>query len=123
MRPRDISAFGRFLALLALTGQLVLGAAITRFDPLAALTDLTTICHGHETSDKAPPAPHSPAGCLICPFCVSLSAPALAILTPLPELTPPGIGVARGAVTPPATAPPAIIVIAARPRGPPAILT
>jgi len=51
MKLRDISAFGRFLALLALTGQLVLGATITRFDPLAALTDLTTICHSHETSD------------------------------------------------------------------------
>jgi hypothetical protein len=123
MRPRDISAFGRFLALLALTGQLVLGAAITRFDPLAALIDLTTICNGHEASDKAPPAPHSPAGCLICPLCVSLSTPALAILTPLSGPAPPGIAVARGAVSPPATAPPTTVLFAARPRGPPAILT
>jgi hypothetical protein len=90
---------------------------------VTALAGFTTICHAHETSDGAPPAPHSPTDCPICPLCVSLSAPVLAILAPLSVPAPPGIVVARAAVPPPATAPPTTVAFAARPRGPPAVLT
>jgi hypothetical protein len=123
MAPHRISASGLLLALLALTMQLAFGAAVPRFEVAAALAGATTICHADETSDSAPPAPHHPADCPICPLCASLSAAAFALSVPAALPVPRVVAVARAAVLPPSTAPPAIVVLAARPRGPPAILT
>ena len=123
MSQRRISPLGLLFTLLALLAQLASGAIVPRMEVVTALGDATTICHTDETSDRAPPVPHHPADCPICPLCVSLSAPAFA-LTAHPTLpTPRVIVVARSVVLPPATAPPAIVVLAARPRGPPTILT
>jgi hypothetical protein len=123
MSQRRISPFGLLFTLLALMAQLASGAAVLRTEAVATLANATIICHADETSDQAPPTQHHPADCLICPLCVSLSAPAFS-LTVHPTLpTPRVMVVARSVVLPPATAPPAIVVLAARSRGPPTILT
>jgi hypothetical protein len=118
-----ISRLGLLFTLLALMAQLASGAAVPRTEAVATLTNAATICHADETSDQAPPAQHHPASCPICPLCVSLSAPALALAIHPALPTPSVIIAACSVVLPPATAPPAIDVLAARPRGPPAILT
>jgi hypothetical protein len=110
------SPLGMLFALLALVGQLISGAAMVRTEPAATLANATTICHADDTSDETPPIQHHPSDCPICPLCVSLSAPvALTARPPLP--TP------RVVMVAPATAPPSsIVVLAARPRGPPTVL-
>jgi hypothetical protein len=123
MRPHRTSASGLLLALLALTMQLAFGAVVPRFEVASALAGAMAICHADETSDQAPPAPHHPTDCPICPLCVSLSAAAFALSARAALPAPRVVVVARAAVLPPAIAPPAIVVFAARPRGPPAILT
>jgi len=122
MRLHRTSASGLLLALLALAMQLAFGAVVPRIEIASTLAGATAICHADETSDQAPPAPHHPADCPICPLCVSLSGPAFA-LTAHPALpTPRVVMVAPAVVLPPATAPPSTVVLAARPRGPPTIL-
>lgn len=123
MSQRRISAAGLLFALLALVVQVASGATVPRVAALAAIADATTFCHLHETSGQGPAKPHNPADCPICPLCVSLTAPAFAIMAdpvlPMPRV----IVVAPTVILPPATAPPATVVLAKRPRGPPAILT
>jgi hypothetical protein len=123
MRLHRTSASGLLLALLALAMQLAFGSVVPRLEIASALAGATTICHADETSGEAPPTPHNPADCPICPLCVSLSGPALALTTHPPLPTPHMVVVAPVVVLPPATAPPATVVLAARPRGPPIILT
>jgi hypothetical protein len=128
MSHRRTFASGLLFALLALVAQLAAGATVPHMTnlgiaDLAVIADATTICHAHETSDQAPVPPHNPTDCPICPLCVSLSAAAFAIAADPALPTPRIINVAPTVILPPATAPPAILVLAARPRGPPAILT
>jgi hypothetical protein len=123
MSQRRISAPGFLFALLALVAQLLSGAVVQRTEAAAALGDATTICHAHETSDEAPPVQHHPSDCLICPLCVSLSSTAFALSAHSALPAPRVIVAARAFILPLATAPPATIIFAARPRGPPTILT
>src|SRR5579864_2942070 len=123
MSQRRILGPGLLFTLLALMAQLASGAVVQRTEAIASLANAVTLCHSDNPSGEAPSAPHHPADCPICPLCVPLSAPTLALtvqpVLPVPRL----VVVARSVVLPPATAPPAIVVSAARPRGPPAILT
>jgi len=123
MIQRRISPLGLLFTLLALMAQLGSGAVVPRMEVMTALGDVTAICHADETSDQAPPVPHHPADCPICPLCVSLSAAAFAIMADPVLPTPRLVIVAPAVILPPATAPPATLVLAARPRGPPALLT
>jgi hypothetical protein len=123
MKPHRTSASGLLLTLLALTMQLAFGAVLPRFEVASARAVVTTICHADETSDPAPPAPHHPPDCPICPFCASLSAPAFALSVCAAQPAPRVVVVARAVVLPPATARPTKVALAARPRGPPTILT
>jgi hypothetical protein len=123
MRLHRTSASGLLLALLALAMQLAFGAVIPRIAIASALAGATAICHADETPDEAPPTPHNPADCPICPLCVALSGPAFALTTHQALPTPRVVVVAPAVVLPPATAPPSTVELAARPRGPPTILT
>jgi hypothetical protein len=128
MSHRRTSASGLLFALLALVAQLVSGATIPHLTSLgmtelAVIADATTICHAHESSDQAPAPPHNPEDCQVCPLCASLSGGAFAIAADPVLPTPRIILVAPTVILPPATAPPAVLVLAAQPRGPPAILT
>lgn len=123
MTQRRTSHLGLMFTLLALMAQLASGAALLPVPVAAALANVTVICHADETSDEAPAVPHNPADCPICPVCVSLSAPAYALMTH-PVLPPPRVVVvAPPVVLPPPTAPPSAAVLAAQPRGPPIRLT
>jgi hypothetical protein len=122
MSHRRISASGLLLAMLALIARLASGAVVPRTEAVAAIAEATTICHAQETSGEAPPTPHNPPDCPICPLCLSLSGPGF-VLTAHPALPAPRmVVVAPAVVLPSATAPPATVVLAARPRGPPIIL-
>jgi hypothetical protein len=123
MSQRRVSTFGLLFTLLALVAKLASLTVVPRTDGVAALADASTICHVDETTDQAPTAPHHPADCPLCPLCVSVSAPAFALAADPVLPTPPVVAVAAAVVLPPATAPPVTVVLAARPRGPPNILT
>jgi hypothetical protein len=123
MSQRRIFRPGLLFTLLAILAQLASGTAVQRTETLASLANATTICHSDETSDQAPVAPRHPADCPICPLCVPLSAPGIALTVQVALPAPRVMVIARSVVLPPATAPPAIVVSAARPRGPPTILT
>jgi hypothetical protein len=123
MRLHRTSAPGLLLALLALAMQLAFGAVVPKIAVASALAGAIAICHADETSDEAPPTPHNPADCPICPLCMALSGPVLALTTHQALPTPRVVVVAPAVILPPATAPPSTVVLAARPRGPPAILT
>lgn len=123
MSKRHNSASRLILALLALVAQLTSAQVLPQMEAVAALADATTICHTDGQSHQTPSPSHHPSDCLICPLCVSLSAPAFA--TPEhPTLPAPRVIVAaRTFILPLTTAPPTTVIFAARPRGPPTILT
>jgi hypothetical protein len=123
MSQRRPSHFGLMFTLLALIAQLASGAAVLRTQVAATLANVTVICHADETSDPAPTVPHNPAECPICPLCVSLSSPAVALMAHPALPTPRAVVVASVVVLPPPTAPPSTVVLAAQPRGPPISLT
>lgn len=114
--------------MLALLGQLSLGAAVPRtisgLDlPWLAAGEAVPICHaGTPPGDNAPSQPrHDDTDCALCPLCLALAAPA-ALLTPPVLLPPPAILARRVAPLPPARATPEAAVLAATyPTGPPAL--
>lgn len=117
MRRSVRQTIGVFLALLAILAQLTGAVAV----PSAAvsLADATVLC-AHDASDN-PPAHHPPA-CPLCVFCHNAAAPVglPAVAPALPALR--VLWIARAAVSPPATAPPPRVVLAAQPRGPPPLV-
>lgn len=123
MSQRRIFSFGLLFTLLALAAQLASGAVVPRIEAATALAYASTICHVDGTSDQTLPAPHHPADCPICPLCTSFSSPAFSLaahpVLPAPREV---AVVAASVVPPPATAPPTLVALAARPRGPPTIL-
>lgn len=123
MPSRRPPLLGLFLALLALLAQLELGALVPRAEAASLLRDSSVICHsGEETDDPAQPRQHDPADCALCTICVSLTAQPAPVLSGSPVLPPPrGVLVARTAVLPPATAPPAAVRLSAQPRAPPSL--
>lgn len=122
MSQRRIPASGLLLALMALVAQLAFGAVVPRPEIVGAWNGAAAICHAADTSDEAPPVPHHPSDCLVCPLCISLAAPAFAPPTGSVLPAPRVVVIARAAILPPATAPPVAVRLAARPRGPPSIL-
>jgi hypothetical protein len=118
---RDIRlACGLFLALLAIGAQLTLATAMPA--SAVSLADVTVLCQ-HDGNPDAPRTPPHPAqDCLLCFFCHAAFGPAGLVASPPLLPVPSSIWVARAVVLPPATAPPLRIVLAARPRGPPAFI-
>jgi hypothetical protein len=128
--PDPVSAVvrgvARVLALLAVAGQLLIGAAIPAWATLAAdgPLDGIPICHTAEpaSSDSKAPAgsPVHHGDCALCPVCHALAA-MTALPTPPAPVPPPSLVVGAGAaLLPPARAPPASPVLtAAYPTGPP----
>jgi hypothetical protein len=79
MVNRRVSLHGLLAVLLALMVQLGVGASVPRPDPVALLNG--TICHADDDAGGAPasPAPHT-ADCLVCPLCVAVHAPSVALV-------------------------------------------
>ncbi len=118
---------GLLAVLVALVGQLALGAVVLPDESprsqLAALDAASIFCQaGSDTggNDK-PPIPHHAADYALCPLSVSL-AQSMAIPVPDVLLPVPSQSLAmRSGALPQARAPPSRIVIAAYPRGPPSL--
>ena len=110
---------GLLWALLALAGQLAWGATVP--DPALQQLGLGVICHAGRAGG-APTAPaHRAPDCALCPLCAALATP-VPTLGRAPALPPPrAVAVVPAVVLPPATAPPPEPLIAAQPRGPPAL--
>jgi hypothetical protein len=118
---RDIRlACGLFLALLAIGTQLTLATAMPA--STVSLADVTVLCQHDGDSDAPRAPPHPSQDCLLCFFCHSAMGPAGLVATPPLVPMPSTIWVAFAVVLPPATAPPARVVLNARPRGPPAFV-
>ena len=122
------SALGLIMAVLALLGQIAVGAIVPYQDRLpvqASFADVP-ICHSElpDSSDGQAPTDHSRHGmpCALCPVCHALTAtlilPGPAVVLPVSPATP----LARLTLLPPARAPPAAAVLAATyPTGPPSL--
>jgi len=122
MSNRRLPSHGLLAVLLALMAQLAIGASVPRSDPVAAIAGVDAICHTIDDSSGTPaaPAPMHPLDCPVCPFCIALHAPAVALVSPGPALTPPeAMVVLRGELPPPSTAPPAPHRPPGQPRAPP----
>ncbi len=114
---------GVFLALLALVVQLAFGAVVPRPDVVLVLDDAGVICHAGAPSDRTPPAhPHRPPDCQFCPLCMSLATPGIVLPDAGPRPPPSRVAaIERPGLPPPAKAPPAPPLLAARSRGPPVL--
>ncbi len=115
---------GFLVALLALISQLALGAAVlpdhAPADGVAALAAAMVDCAPGAPA-APPPTHHQQDGSALCPLSVALALPSV-ILTPAPILPAPLPMMAmRTASRPQARAPPNRVLIAAFPRGPPAL--
>ena len=121
MNPRRPSSFGLFLALLALIAQLGFSLGAPQSAAAEALIQAATICHGDTGADSGQlPAPAHHSDCVLCPLCVSATG-TVALLAPTDPALPARktLVIARAAITPPTTAPPASPRFAAQPRAPP----
>ncbi len=124
--PRDLRRLiGRLAAMLALISQIALGAMVLPdsrpADPLAALDALSVLClTGRTAPAHKNPAHHAPLA-VMCPLAAALALPALLAAAPTVPPAPPAVLTLRLALPPPARAPPARTVVAAWPRGPPAL--
>jgi hypothetical protein len=122
MANRRLHISGLIAVLLALMAQLGAGAVVPRIDPLADLAAAQAICHGaDETGAPADQAPNHSTDCLVCPLCVAVHAPQLALIAAPAEVPVPSVApVRRAGLLPPATAPPAPARPPQQPRAPPA---
>jgi hypothetical protein len=116
---------GLLLAILALVGQLALGAMVMPADAaavaqsVAELDAASILCVGTPPPVHAPPHRHHAIDCALCPLCAAMATHGV-ILSAAPSLpAPPAAIAARAALPPPARAPPAQPRRAALPRGPP----
>ena len=124
MVHRRIPASGLFLALLALVAQLAFGAVVPRPEIALVLDGGGVICHAPAPSDgTAPPGHHHRMpDCPFCPLCMSLATPGIVLPGAIPGPLPPQVvAFHRPGLPPPATAPPAVPLLSAQPRGPPAL--
>jgi hypothetical protein len=122
MLNRRVPFHGLLAALLALMAQLGIGASVPRFDPLAQIAAVETLCH---TPDGAggtqPPAPAHALDCLVCLLCGPVHAqPALLVSNEAVPMPPVLDVVIRPELPPRSTAPPAIDHSSIQPRAPPA---
>lgn len=119
-----VPLFRLFLALLALGCQLAVGATVpaAAAQALAPLAGYGVICHADDGTGGAPTPQHKAPDCQFCPLCAAFSTPA-ATLADVPVVPPPvGIALPVTAPRPPSTAPPAVRLLAAPPRGPPSLV-
>ena len=124
MTQRRIPASGLFLALLALVAQLAFGAMVPRPEVALALDEARIICHAATPSDgtTTPAQHHRMPDCQFCPLCMSLATPGVVLPGAAPSPLPPRVATfRRPGLPPPATAPPVAALLAAQPRGPPAL--
>jgi hypothetical protein len=124
MLNRRLPLHGLLAVLLALMAQIGIGASVPRTDPLAIAAGVSDICHAADGSDETPgaPAPVHPLDCLVCPLCIALHTPAVALISPMSSLPAPQVvTVLRGELPPPSTAPPATRRPPSQPRAPPII--
>ncbi|HTR18291.1 MAG TPA: DUF2946 family protein [Acetobacteraceae bacterium] len=124
------SGFAWLVVVLALLGQMAIGALVPSADPAPArhgeMAALMDICHAGMADMAGAPHHHDhhhhTPDCALCPLCVALTLPA-ALPAPGPELPAPPVLPRRGmaAALPPARGPPAHTALAAYPRGPPVL--
>lgn len=125
-RPRPLRFASLLLALLALAGMTVRGlppAVAAVMPDLALIAALGgTICHDGAAGPVSPdrPAP-LPGPCVLCPVCAMTGAPGLLPAAPFVVAAADVAMRTPWAVSPPPGAPPAVALIAAQPRGPPAL--
>lgn len=118
---------GLLLAVVALAVQLAAASIVPWMAaPEAGLDGLVaaSICHGAAgaADQGGAPSPQRSHDCAICPFCQAI-AHAGVLLGPAPAaLALPTPAASRVAALPPARAPPTPRIVAARPRGPPALV-
>jgi len=115
---------GLLLALWALLVQLCAGAIVpvqaAVLDP-AALLAAGAICHVETGEGQQGQAPASPNDCALCPLCLVAALPA-AVPVPAPTIPAPRLIVLPAYARPAQPrAPPAVPLVAAWPRGPPAL--
>jgi len=117
---------GHLGMILAVLGQLLLGAASGRVAAVeaetAAVIEASAICHGDGASGGQKDAPHRhhhTSDCAICPLCQTLAIPGAIIAEP--PSVPAASTVARDHenARPPARAPPSAYAARPYPRGPP----
>jgi hypothetical protein len=118
MLSRRFYLQGLFAVLLALMGQLAVGASVPTINPVAAAA---VLCHTDDAG-RAPSHPpgHLPADCPMCPLCGMQHAATAALppasLAALPRI----VGVLlKTELPPPSTAPPAPHRPPSQPRAPP----
>jgi hypothetical protein len=110
--------FGVFAVLLALMAQLGAGATVPRFDPIVTAGAL---CHSEDDTGGTPiPGPGHPADCPVCPACIALHSPGVALVSTAQTLPPPAVvAIRRTELPPPSTAPPSPHRPPSQPRAPP----
>ena len=121
---RRSPAFGTLLTLLALVAQLAFAAVVPNPEIALVLQGDGPICHAPAPpGTPAPPTQqHHVPDCAFCPLCVSLSTPPIVLPGTAPALPAPQVvAFRRPGLPPPANAPPAVPLLAAQPRGPPAL--
>jgi hypothetical protein len=125
---RKTRLFGLVAAIVALAGQVALGAVVQRVTSpqaeLAALAAVSIICHASHNSgsDDGKSLPPPVSDWALCPLDHAL-AHGWTLLTPsLIRLAPPTMLAARTTFTPPARAPPFRFLTSVYPRGPPALI-
>jgi hypothetical protein len=120
------SFLGFLTAVIALVGQLALGAVLPADGPtpqqIAALNAVRVLCDGSQPGDPGGRRDHGhrPLAPAICPISVSLTQPSV-LPTPAPALPTPSVAVlyARAAERPPGRGPPPPTARVGVPRAPP----
>ena len=126
-RLRWVLDRGLMVALLALVGQLAIGAVVLpdsdTADALNRLDAVSILCSGLPASDDGGAAPHHHHACdlALCPMTLALAAPSV-VLTPAPVLpAPKPVSVFPSRERPPGRGPPAASARVGEPRGPPVL--
>jgi hypothetical protein len=118
MLNRRFHLRGLFAVLLALMAQLGAGATVPRVDPVAIAG---VLCHTGEDGGGPSQAPSHPADCLVCPLCVAIHDPSVAVVSAIAGPIPRDVGVVlKTELPPPSTASPAVHRPPSQPRAPPA---
>jgi len=114
---------GLWLAILALAGQMALGAVVPGAmgqQPDDGLTPFTvTICHAGAPRDGSTPAQHDRSDCTLCPLCFAASHAGAVLLPASPHIGNRPALLIDGNAAAPASAPPSRPVAIPYPTGPP----
>ena len=120
MLNRRVPLCGLLAALLALMAQLGNGASVPQIDPLTRIIGAESRCHASGGAGDKSPAPIHPLDCPVCPICVVVHPPAVALVPDMAALRPTAVVVAlRSGIPPPSTAPPSTYRTPGQPRAPP----